>query len=76
VSTSCRSCQAPVRWVRTEGGRAMPLDPEPVDAGNVVIVREGPPPVVRYVAADEEPGPRFTSHFATCPDAPSWRKKP
>lgn len=32
----CRYCGRPVVWVRTEGGKTMPIDPMPNPAGNVV----------------------------------------
>jgi hypothetical protein len=37
-SPRCRSCQAPIWFGLTEKGRRMPLDPAPVEDGNVVIV--------------------------------------
>ena len=35
--TACSSCHRPVRWVLTEAGKRMPIDPEPSDSGNVVF---------------------------------------
>jgi hypothetical protein len=46
----------------------MPVDPEPVAEGNVVLV-DG----LAVVGGEGEP--RYTSHFATCPDAKRWRKR-
>lgn len=67
--TKCRSCGAAVRWV----GKAI-LDASPVEGGNIEIVGT----TVRY-ASKERPlfdaGPRYVSHFATCPQAKAWRKK-
>lgn len=62
---TCRACPAPVRWVRTEAGRAMPLDPVPVPEGNVQLVGG----VAHVLHKDEvpQPGARYVSHFATCP---------
>ena len=34
---TCRSCGAPILWRETHAGRRMPIDPEPVADGNVVI---------------------------------------
>lgn len=67
---SCRSCGAPVRWVRTEAGRRMPINPDPDPAGNLVLDVTG-------LAVQVDPtatGPKYTSHFATCPEAARHRK--
>lgn len=73
--TRCRSCQAPVRWVRMQtSGRSMPLDPDPHPDGNVAINDEGQGVSVkpRYAAVTGEPV--YRSHFASCPDAGAHRK--
>jgi hypothetical protein len=80
---TCRSCGAAVRWVVTTTGKTMPMDAEPVENGNLVIVGEGKTrhgdmvPKVQH----RDPGElsmleteRFVSHFATCPDAPEWKR--
>jgi hypothetical protein len=78
----CQSCGASVTWVLTEAtGKRMPLDPEPVDNGNLQIVasRSGGP-VVRYVGQTPKgyvaakDGPRYVSHFVTCPNAAQHRR--
>lgn len=77
----CNSCGAEILWCKTTSGKRMPLDSEPTKAGLFVI--EGDP----KIDADEEGGPlarkaspgywgeKYTSHFATCPDADRWRKR-
>lgn len=69
----CKSCGADVLWVETRKGKRMPLDPEENSAGNVVIEADGKaavlPPGAQYS------GPRYASHFETCPDAQRWRRK-
>lgn len=67
--SACKSCGAAIVWVRTESGRVMPVDLHPTNRGNVVI-RNG----VAYVGAQQDDAPRYTSHFATCPDAEGWRR--
>lgn len=72
----CRSCGAVIYWVRTEATDAlMPIDAVPVDDGNVVLVNEK----ARYMKGDlfeaKTEGPRYKSHFATCPNAKQHRKK-
>lgn len=71
---NCRSCGAPIRWVKTEAGKAMPLDAEPAVDGNICL-EDG---VAHYVPRhdnDSKAGPYFKSHFATCPQRKQWRKK-
>lgn len=57
----------------------MPLDPAPVDDGNVLITDETLDnlPLVRVLGKnDERPAGvvRYKSHFATCPKAKEHRK--
>jgi hypothetical protein len=71
---ACRSCGAPVVWVRIgKQGSPMPLDPLPRPDGNVV--RTGPETV--KVLKEDEPTdqPRYRSHFDSCPDAGHWRQR-
>ncbi len=35
---TCRSCGAPVYWTETEKGKRMPVDREPGDDGNIVLI--------------------------------------
>lgn len=73
--SACRSCRAEIWWARTESGKRIPLDPEPVPDGNVVVVQDSPP-VVRVLAAADLPlhiVPTYKSHFATCPHADTHR---
>jgi hypothetical protein len=77
----CRSCGAPIRWAVTVNGKRMPVDDQPTPGGNVSTVPNGAgpglllalvhPPGQTTLDADE---PRFTSHFATCPNADQHRK--
>lgn len=78
----CReaTCRAPMVWAVNEAsGRGNPIDPDPVEDGNVVIVgqtttKSGPAPLVRYLRKGEEVvGHRYKSHFATCPEADQFR---
>lgn len=72
--STCRSCGAPIRWVKTAKGRSMPIDSEPVANGNVIIDSSGNAVVVgsANVIPDTD---RFTSHFTTCPQADEWRHR-
>lgn len=55
MNATCRSCGAPIIWALTETDqRAMPLDAEPTDGGNVVVVglavtARGAQPVARIL---------------------------
>lgn len=75
----CRGCGAEMRWALTDKGKGIPLDPEPVADGNLVLDSEAADgrPVVRYVRKGEDTGilPRYVAHFATCPEAKEFRKK-
>lgn len=66
----CSTCGAPVLWVRMMSGRAQPLDPEPVDGGNVELVEGGRVRVVK----PELGVARYRSHFAGCAHAELHRR--
>lgn len=72
--STCRSCQAPIRWVRTAtNNKLMPLNLEPDPAGNVTVTDD--------IATIHAPGQhglldndeRWMPHHATCPDAAEWK---
>lgn len=64
--TTCSSCGAKIRWLRTEAGKPMPVDEAPNAAGNVVLVGGH----AHVLKKDEQPpanAARLMPHFATCP---------
>lgn len=71
---TCRSCEALIIWATSPTtGKSIPLDAEPTPNGNLVLVG-GEARV--YTEEDARLArDRHTSHFATCPDAGSWRGK-
>jgi hypothetical protein len=74
----CRSCRAPIFFARIlASGKPVPIDPEPVADGNLVLVDpEGQ--CVNVLTPAEVPsyaGAKFQTHFRTCPDAKGWRRK-
>lgn len=74
--STCRSCRRPVRWAVTPAGKRMPVDPEPVEGGNLLLALDDPP-VARVVDPAQlviDDGQRFVSHFATCPNADEHRR--
>jgi hypothetical protein len=72
----CRSCDAPIIWATTPTGKAMPIDAEPVEGGNVVIFDgpEGPLAVVTHASQAPDKA-RYRAHFASCPNASQHRKQ-
>lgn len=70
----CNSCHADIAWVQTTNGKRMPIDPEPVVGGNLVVrERIGQVPLAFYTKPDPQT-PRYVSHFVTCPQRNKWRK--
>jgi len=58
----------------------MPIDPEPVDGGNLVL--DSPTPRGPVIATYADPAApmvddplRYVSHFSTCPNADQHRRK-
>ena len=78
MTTTCRSCAAPILWARTVKGARMPLDTTPHPTGQLAV-RKGPAPGlydVRVLGHNEAPQPdetRHNAHFVTCPNATSLR---
>jgi hypothetical protein len=70
----CRSCRAPIVWARTERGKRMPVDARPAADGTYRLDEpdryEGP----LAVYDPRGTGPRYASHFGTCPSAGQHRK--
>ena len=77
MSARCGSCHAPVRWVTTETGAAMPLDPDPHPDGNVTPIPGSDDGHGRMVARVHghrtAPAPAWRPHWATCPHANTHR---
>jgi hypothetical protein len=61
-----RGCGRMIRWVTTEKGKAMPIDPAPNPNGNVVLLDNF---TAHVLHKGEDPGgrDRYMPHFATCP---------
>ena len=84
--SACRSCGADIVWAKTTAGKNIPIDandfgdPIPKQGGNLRYtgrVRDGAPEVEfseQSTLLDPD-GPRFVTHFSTCKQADSWRKK-
>jgi len=88
MSVPCKSCHALIFWAVTVNGKAIPLDAIPDTAGVMVLrAPEGMPedqesydePMralhVSSLRVTPESGDRYTSHFATCPNAAAHRRR-
>jgi hypothetical protein len=62
----CRSCEAPIVWAVTAGGKASPFDAKPETR---YVLHPGEDGVLRSEAQQT-----YTSHFATCPQGDVWRQ--
>jgi hypothetical protein len=71
----CRSCQAPIIWAVTAEGRKMPVDAAPHQDGRLVLSWKEDGWQVRVAPHGGSLTQRHRPHFATCPDADSWRKR-
>ena len=85
---NCKSCNAPIIWATTQAGRPMPFDKLPVLTGNFFLhtvpkaKRGEPEHMAIHVDSDHfaavharlHEASRYTSHFATCPNASKHRK--
>lgn len=79
---SCRGCGAPIVFIRTPAGKAMPCDAEPVTywqnaRGPYKIVTPNGEVISAKLEGDlqKATGIGFVSHFATCPKANQFRRK-
>jgi hypothetical protein len=70
---ACRSCGALIAWRSTLSGRRIPVDPEPVEGGNIHVLANGRIVVEGSDTQVWSGAPRYRSHFATCPQAGEWR---
>jgi hypothetical protein len=67
--STCRWCQAPIRWTITEKGHHLPIDPHPVTDGNLILDRSVAGPRVRAIRPGDKVGPtqlRWVAHAVTC----------
>lgn len=76
---ACRSCDSPVIWATSSGGRPMPVDAEVSEDGNVELSMQpgrfvGPVATV-VTGPTLFPKPLRKAHFATCKQAEQWRRR-
>jgi hypothetical protein len=66
----CKGCGREMAWARMPSGARNPLDPESIWDGSVILDGPGEAHVGRKREIEEHTGPRFVSHWATCPNPP------
>jgi len=79
----CKGCGAKIKWIRTIGGKKMPVDPEAVfvivcggqerfvtDDGAVILGREA-----RLDEIHDTTPLMHVPHWKTCPNVGDFRKK-
>jgi len=74
----CSTCKRPILWARSEHGRPIPIDPAPRPDGNIVLrpIAVGAELLAHVVTAGEETDEqRYASHFSTCPEAETHRRR-
>jgi hypothetical protein len=71
----CRSCSAPIVWYVTPSGKRAILDAEPVPTGNIEIIDGKAVTLTAVVKAAPPRGPRFISHWVSCPDREAWKAR-
>ena len=84
---TCKGCGAPIVWITTTNGKAMPCDAEAVNyqenrKGASLIVTEAGRVVrgdiitggINILLARVIDGQGYISHYATCPAADHFRK--
>lgn len=80
--SKCKGCGAEIIWVKTFGGKSMPCDPEQIiywakPGGRAKIVTPNGEIYSAELQGDlnKATGVGYISHFATCPQANSFRRQ-
>lgn len=71
----CRQCGHSLLWIKTEAGKPIPLDPNPVEYGGNIVLRDNVAHVLKKGEPTDPDEPRYRAHFVTCPVANANRKK-
>lgn len=79
--STCRGCGAPIVWIKTPGGKAMPCDPSPIyfrpapGAKEKIVTTKGEVLSAEIVHGAEAADAGYRPHWATCPQADSFKRK-
>lgn len=77
--SKCKSCGAPLVWIRTTAGKNMPCNAEPVrfdyklGSKDKVVTENGEVLPAEIRSDGSETG--YIPHWATCPEADKHRKR-
>lgn len=73
----CRTCERPIIWTRTVNGKWMPVDAEPVENGNLILLVpvDGTPQSLVSKEGANVGFLHYRSHFVSCPQASEHRRK-
>lgn len=71
----CRLCSHSIMWLSTATGKKMPVDPNPVEYGGNLVIRDNMVHVLKKGDPSDPDEPRYRAHFATCKVAEANRKK-
>lgn len=75
---TCRSCPTDIAWAVTTAGKRIPLDVEPLEAGNIEVRPDGHGGyIARVLRAGDHASvgaDLFRTHFETCPNADQHRR--
>lgn len=73
---NCKACDAEIRFAKTESGKTMPVDAASSTDGTLVLFHDehGALCVRMAIPPADQLRPRHKAHFATCPQAGSFRK--
>ncbi len=74
--SKCISCRARIYWLSTIGGKKMPVDAQPTNAGTVILTDKGAQVLTGMfldAARNDDDERLYMPHFATCPSAARHR---
>ena len=73
----CTGCSAPIRWVLTEAGKRMPIDPEPHPDGTVVPMVVDGKRRARVLGGSQLPAQQraYRAHWVTCPASADFKRR-
>lgn len=77
---TCRGCGAPIVWIKTPTGKAMPCDPSPVyykpapGGKEKIVTLRGEVISCEIVAGADATDAGYRPHWATCPQAGNFKR--
>lgn len=77
---TCRGCGAPIVWIKTPAGKAMPCDPAPVyykaapGGKDKIVTTRGEVVSCEIVPGGEATDAGYRPHWATCPQAGQFKR--